>query len=477
MKIIILGAGQVGATLAENLVGEQNEITVIDSNADTLSNIQDRLDLQVVVGTASHPDILKQAGAEDADMLIAVTNSDETNMMACQVAYSLYKTPTKIARIRSEQYLNYQAQLFKNSDVPVDHLIAPEQLVTQAIRRLIDYPGALQVVEFAEGKVSLVAVKAYYGGLLVGHALSTLKEHMPNVETRVAAIYRRGRPIRPLGTTVIEADDEVFFIAATKHIRAVMSELQKLESSYKRIMIAGGGLIGAGLAKQLEKNHNVKLIERSAKQANYLSSVLNNTLVFNGDASDQELLSEEHIEQSDVFIAVTNDDEANIMSAMLAKRMGVQKTIVLIQRGAYVDLVQGGEIDIAVSPQQATISALLTHVRRGDIVNVYSLRRGAAEAIEVIAHGDEKTSKVIGRQIKQIKLPPGTTIGAIVRKAEPLVVHSNKMIESLGHKEEVIIAHSDTVIHPNDHVIMFLVDKKYVNDVEKLFQPSAFFFG
>jgi len=251
MKIIILGAGQVGGTLAENLVGEKNEITVIDSDPTILRALQDRLDLQVVEGVGSHPDILKKAGAEDADMLIAVTNSDESNMLACQVAYSLFKTPTKIARVRSEQYIIYQEQLYKEQNIPVDHIIAPEQLVTTAIKRLIDYPGALQVVEFAEGKASLVAVKAYYGGLLVGHALSTLKEHMPNVETRVAAIYRRGRPIRPLGTTVIEADDEVFFIAATKHIRAVMSELQKLESSYKRIMIAGGGLIGAGLAKRL----------------------------------------------------------------------------------------------------------------------------------------------------------------------------------------------------------------------------------
>ncbi|MEC9318466.1 MAG: Trk system potassium transporter TrkA, partial [Pseudomonadota bacterium] len=343
-------------------------------------------------GVGSHPDVLRKAGAEDADMLIAVTNSDESNMLACQVAYSLFKTPTKIARVRSEQYIIYQEQLYKQQDIPVDHIIAPEQLVTKAIKRLIDYPGALQVVEFAEGKASLVAVKAYYGGLLVGHALSALKDHMPNVETRVAAIYRRGRPIRPLGTTVIEADDEVFFIAATKHIRAVMSELQKLESSYKRIMIAGGGLIGAGLAKQLEHNHNVKLIEYSPERAKYLSANLDKTIVFSGDASDPELLSEENIEQVDAFIAVTNDDEANIMSAMLAKRMGAQKAMVLIQRSAYVDLVQGGEIDIAFSPQQATISALLTHVRRGDIVNVYSLRRGAAEAIEAIAHGDENTS-------------------------------------------------------------------------------------
>lgn len=458
MKIIIIGAGQVGGTLAENLVGEKNEITIIDSDQEILATLQDRLDLQVVCGFGSHPDVLKKAGAEDADMLIAVTNSDESNMMACQVAHSIFKTPTKIARVRSEQYIIYQDQLYQHNDIPVDHLIAPEQLVTAAMKRLIDYPGALQVVEFADGRASLVAVKAYYGGLLVGHALSALKEHMPNVETRVAAIYRRGRPIRPLGSTVIEADDEVFFIADTKHIRAVMSELQKLESTYRRIMIAGGGLIGAGLAKRLESKHNVKLIEYNVERATYLASVLDHTTVFQGDASDASLLSEEGVHQVDAFIAVTNDDEANIMSAMLAKRMGAAKAMVLIQRSAYVDLVQGGDIDIAFSPQQATISALLTHVRRGDIVNVYSLRRGAAEAIEAIAHGDSQTSKVVGKQISEIKLPPGTTIGAIVRE------------------DEVIIAHSDTQIMANDHVIMFLVDKKFISDLERLFQPSALFF-
>ncbi|ALQ06582.1 MULTISPECIES: Trk system potassium transporter TrkA [Pseudoalteromonas] len=457
MKIIILGAGQVGATLAENLVGEQNEITVVDIDGNRLRELQDKYDLQGVVGHSAHPDVLRQAGAEDADMVIAVTSSDEVNMVACQVAYSIFKTPTKIARIRSEQYLKYREKLFQNDDLPIDHYIAPEALVTKYIRRLIDYPGALQVLQFADGMLSLVAVKAYYGGLLVGYALSALKEHIPNVETRVAAIYRQGKAIKPLGTTVIEADDEVFFIAATKHIRAVMNELQKLERSYKKIMIAGGGNIGAGLARSLEKNHTVKLIERSKERAEQLSEMLDNTVVFCGDASDQELLSEEHIDQVDVFIAVTNDDEANIMSAMLAKRMGAQKTMVLIQRGAYVDLVQGGEIDIAISPQQATISALLTHVRRGDIVNVYSLRKGAAEAIEAVAHGDENTSKVVGRAIADIKLPAGTTIGAIVRN------------------DDVLIAHDDTIIMSGDHVIMFLIDKKHINVVEKLFQVSAIF--
>lgn len=457
MKIIILGAGQVGATLAENLAGEENEITIVDIDKDALQQLQDKYDLQVVCGHCSYPEILRQAGAEDADMLIAVTRSDEVNMMACQVAYSIFHTPTKIARIRSNEYLLYREQLFHNEDLPVDHYIAPEQLVTGYIRRLIEYPGALQVLEFAGGKVSLVAVKAYYGGLLVGYALSALKEHMPEIETRVAAIYRKGKAIKPLGTTVIEADDEVFFVADSKHIRIVMSELQKLESSYKRIMIVGGGNIGAGLAKILEKQYRVKLIEYSLERAEYLSQLLENTVVFTGDASDQELLAEEQIDQTDVFIAVTNDDEANIMSAMLAKKMGAKKTMVLIQRSAYVELVQDSAIDIAISPQQATISALLAHVRRADIENVYSLRRGAAEAIEVIAHGDGNTSKVVGRAIQDLKLPPRTTIGAIVRG------------------EEVIIAHDDTVIESEDHVILFLTDKKYIAEVERLFQVNAFF--
>lgn len=458
MKIIIIGAGQVGGTLAENLVGEQNEITLIDSNQDKLRALQDKMDLQVVTGHGSHPDVLQKAGAEDADMIIAVTSDDSTNMIACQVCYSLFHTTRKIARIRSEQILNYRDKLFHNKHIPVDHIIAPEQLVTRDIARLIDYPGALQVLEFADGKVSLVAVKAYYGGLLVGHALSTLKEHIPNIDTRVAAIYRNGKPIRPLGTTVIEADDEVFFIAASVHIRAVMNELQKLEPAYKRIMIVGGGNIGAGLASILESDHQVKLIERNPARASQLASELNNTLVFVGDSSDQELLMEERVDQFDVFIAVTNDDEANIMSSLLAKHLGVRKTMVLIQRNAYVDLVHGSNIDIAISPQHATISALLTHIRRGAIKNVYSLRGGAAEAIEIIAKGDESASKVVGREVKAIKLPPGTTIGAIVRG------------------NDVIIAHSNTVIREEDHVIIFLVNKRYITDVEKLFQVSAIYF-
>ncbi|SCZ64466.1 Trk system potassium transporter TrkA [Thiohalomonas denitrificans] len=456
MKIIILGAGQVGSSLANNLASEANDITVIDVDGKRLQGLQDRLDLRTVAGRGSHPEVLRRAGAEDADMIIAVTNSDETNMVACQVAYSLFHTPTKIARVRSQQYLQ-NPELFTPEAIPVDVLISPEQLVTNYVVQLIAHPGALQVLGFAEGKVQLVGVKAYYGGPLVGHELRTLRDHMPGVQTRVAAIYRRDRAIIPEGTTVIEADDEVFFIAASKDIRAVMSELRRLEKPVKRIMVAGGGNIGKRLAMALENKYQVKLIDHNMARTRDLSEALDKCIVLYGDAADEELLLEENIEETDVFCAMTNDDEANILASMLAKRLGARKVMALINRAAYVDLVESGDIDIAISPQQATIGSLLAHVRRGDVAMVHSLRRGAAEAIEAVAHGDRRSSKVVGRAIEEIRLPHGTTIGAIVRG------------------DEVVIAHHDTVIESEDHVILFVIDKRRIPDVEQLFQVGITF--
>ncbi|UAW98425.1 Trk system potassium transporter TrkA [Halopseudomonas nanhaiensis] len=457
MKIIILGAGQVGGSLAAELASEANDITVIDTDAVRLRELGDRLDIRTVIGRGSFPPVLRQAGADDADMLIAVTSSDETNMIACQVAYTLFRTPTKIARIRESAYLT-RGGLFHNEAVPIDVLISPEQAVTTYVKRLIETPGALQVLDFAEGKVQLVAVRAFYGGPLVGQELRFLRQHMPGVDTRVAAIFRKNRPILPQGDTVIEADDEVFFIAATPDIRSVMSELRRLEKNHKRVVIAGGGNIGERLAEALETRYQVKIIEMNKARADYLSQNLDRTVVLHGSASDRELLVEENIEEVDIFCAVTNDDEANIMSSMLAKRLGARKVMALINNPAYVDLVQGGEIDIAISPSQATIGTLLAHVRRGDIVNVYSLRRGAAEAIEAVAHGDARSSKVVGKAIRDIDLPPGTTIGAIVRN------------------EKVLIAHDSTVIESDDHVILFVIDKKHIRDVERLFQVGLTFF-
>ena len=458
MKIIILGAGQVGGTLAEHLASEANDITVVDTDGDRLRDLGDRLDIRTVQGRASLPNVLRQAGADDADMLVAVTNSDETNMVACQVAYTLFHTPTKIARVREAAYLTRGEELFDNDAIPVDVLISPEQVVTNYIKRLIEHPGALQVIDFAGGKAQLVAVKAYYGGPLIGQQLRQLREHMPNVDTRVAAIFRRDRPITPRGDTIIEADDEVFFIAAKANIRAVMSEMRRLDESYKRIVIAGGGQIGERLAEAIESRYQVKIIEMNAARCRYLSDTLDSTVVLQGSASDRDLMLEENIADADLFLALTNDDEANIMSSLLAKRLGAKKVMTIINNPAYVDLIQGGEIDIAISPQLATIGTLLAHVRRGDIVSVHSLRRGAAEAIEAIAHGDSKSSKVIGRSIGEIHLPPGTTIGAIIRD------------------EEVLIAHDATIINAGDHVILFLVNKKHIRDVEKLFHVGLSFF-
>ncbi len=456
MKIIILGAGQVGTSVANNLASEANDITVVDQNAALLRKLQDRLDLRTVQGNGAHPEVLLQAGAEDADMILAVTNSDETNMVACQIAYTLFHTPTKIARVRAQGFTNYP-KLFSTDALPVDVLISPEQLVTDYIMRLIEHPGALQVLDFAEGRVRLVAVRAYYGGPLVGKELHTLYKRMPDIEARVAAIYRQGHAIRPEGSTVIEAEDEVFFVAASENILAVMSELRKLEKPFKRLLFVGGGNIGRRLAKALEGSYQVKLIEHNQERSEKIAEELRKSIVLYGDGADEELLRDENIESIDVFCAVTNDDEANILSAMLAKRLGARKVMALINRASYVDLVESGTIDIAISPQQATIGSLLTHVRRGDVVNVHSLRRGAAEAIEAVAHGDKSSSKVVGRTIEKIDLPPGATIGAIVRG------------------EQVLMAHHDTMVEAEDHLILFLVDKKRVSEVEELFQVGVTF--
>ena len=457
MKILILGAGQVGSSAAYHLSREEaNEVTVVDMRPDVLRDLQDRLDIRTVVGHAAHPEVLERAGANDADIIVALTDSDETNMIACQIAYTLYHTPTKIARIRAAEYMSAK-KLFTQDAIPVDVRISPEQLVCEYVAQLILYPGALQVLDFANGRVRLVGARADADGLLVGQQISTLKEHIPNTEGRIAAIYRAGRSLVPDGDTIIQEGDEVFFIAARKDIRVFMSEMRKLEDPVRRVVIAGGGNIGVRLALKLEQTNQVKIIERDQKRARHISEQLNKAIVLVGDAADEELLLEENIDNVDVFCALTNAEEANILSAMLAKRLGAHKVMALINRPSYAELVESGTIDIAISPQQVTIGSLLAHVRRGDVVKVHSLRRGAAEAIEAVAHGSSEESKVVGKQIEDIDLPRGTAIVALVRG------------------EQVIIAHHDTVVETDDHVILFMTDRRKIEDLEKLFQVGVSF--
>jgi trk system potassium uptake protein TrkA len=457
VKIIILGAGQVGRTAAFHLSREEaNDVTVIDTNEEILRDLQDRLDIRPVNGTASRPRVLEAAGIASTDILVALTNSDEVNMLACQIAWTLYRTPKKIARVRSAGYTDRE-KLFGENGVAVDVWISPEQLVTEYVARLIRYPGALQVLDFADGRVRLVGIRALQGGPLVGQALRTLREHIPTADARVAAIYRAGKSIKPEGETVIEDGDEVFFLAARKDIRVVMKEMRREEAPARRVVIAGGGNIGFRLASELEDKNQVKLIERDHKRARKVSEQLNRTIVLHGDAADEELLLEENIDSTDVFAALTNSEEANILSAMLAKRLGAHKVMALINKPSYAELIESGSIDVAISPQMVTIGSLLAHVRRGDVVRVHSLRRGAAEALEVVVHGDADSSKVIGRRIEDIALPEGTTLGAVVRG------------------EDVIIAHHDTTVQPDDHLILFLTDRRHIDAVEKLFQGSASF--
>lgn len=456
MKILILGAGQVGSTVAESLVSEANDITIVDSDAEKLRQLRDRLDLRTLTGNAAHPSVLEQAGIADTDMLLAVTQSDEVNLVACKLAASLYNTPTRIARIRASDYLN-RPEVFSENNFCVDFSICPEQILTDYIVKLIEFPEALQVQHFSQGKASLVAVRAFEGGPLVDKPLNSLRFHMPNIETRVAAIFRQDGPIIPEGGTVIQDGDEIFFIAATDNIRSVLKEMRRMDKPCKRVMIVGGGNIGRRLARALEQNYQVKLIEHNKKACEALAGELPGTLVLNGDGTDEKLMQQEHISEMDVFCALTNDDENNIMSALLAKQGGAHKVIALINRGAYVDLLQGGKIDIVLSPVQVTIGSLLAYVRRGDVAAVHSLRRGAAEALEVVAHGDRQSSRVVGRRIDEINLPKGATIGAIVRG------------------ERVIMGHHDEMIEADDHVIVFVVNKKMVRKVEKLFQVGVGF--
>ncbi len=476
MKIVILGAGQVGASLAEALVSEENDITVVDANSERLAKLQDRLDLRTAVGNAAVPSSLRAAGADDADLVIAVTQSDQTNLVACKLAHSVFNVPTRIARLRSRDFLEDE-QLLATDNFAVDYAMCPEQVITEYIGRLIDFPEALQVLDFAGGRVSLVAVRAYEGGLLVGKPIKAMREHLPpDMDARIAAIFRRDQPVIPEGDTLVEAGDEVFLLAAAEHIRSVLRELRRMVTPVRHIMIAGGGNIGLRVAQMLEKRYEIRVIEGQKQRAEFIANELKTSLVLLGDATDEELLEQESIHEMDLFLALTNDDEDNIMAGSLAKRLGCKRVVALINRRAYAEMIEGGPIDIGISPAQVSIGSLLAYVRQGDVAQVHSLRRGAAEALELVAHGDRNTSKVVGRRIEEIDWPRGVTVAALVRNLDKaVVIGRNDDWTQVTRYGEVEIAHHDTVIQAEDHVIVFCTRKKLVKKVEKLFQVGFHF--
>jgi trk system potassium uptake protein TrkA len=463
MNIIILGAGRVGESVAESLSSEHNDITVIDQDPARLRLLEERLDLRGVVGNGIQPSVLDEAGARDADMLIACAAADESNLVVCKIAHDLFNVPTTVARLRSPEF-NEGDTLLGKSGFAVDHVICPEESVMKYIHQLIDYPEALQVLQFAQGRASLIVVRATGGSALVGHTIGEFRERLPDAQMRVVALYRLDAELPAVASTRILAGDEVFVLADSQQIREVIAGIHRLDKPVQRLMIAGGGRVGLRLARSLSGQCEVKLIERDQKRCEYLASQLpGRMLILQGDGADEDLLLEENVGEMDLFLSLTSDDEDNIMSAMLAKRLGARRVMALINRRAYADMMQGSTIDIAISPAQTVIGELLAHVRRGDVAAVHSLRRGAAEALEGVARGDVKTSRLVGRRVQEIKLPEGARIGVIVRGE--------------GRQGEVLMPHHDTLIETDDHIVIFIPHKRMVREVEKLFQVSATFFG
>ncbi|KDB53674.1 Trk system potassium uptake protein TrkA [Sphaerotilus natans subsp. natans DSM 6575] len=459
MNILIIGAGRVGTSVAEHLVSERNDITVIDTDPQRLRDLQERLDLRGVCGNAIQPSVLREAGAEDCDLLVACAPQDETNLTVCKVAHDLFNVTTSIARLRSPEFVEGAPLLAREGGFAVDHVICPEQSVTTYIRKLVEYPEALRVIEFAGGRVTLAGVRAGAGSRLVGHRLDEIPTLVPNLDMRVVGLFRRDQPLKADGSTRIEAGDEAFVLTRTAAVTEVLCALRERDRPVRRVLIAGGGKVGLRLARELRGRCEIRLIEFDRQRCEYLAAELGSeVLVLHGDATDEDLMTDANVGETDVFIALSSDDEDNILSGLLSKRLGARRAIVLINRRAYTELVQGTQIDVAISPQHAVIGELLAYVRRGDIEAVHSMRQGAAESLEIIARGDRRSSKVVSRRIEQIDLPEGVQIGAIVRG------------------DEVIMAHHDTVIQTDDHVIVFLPSKRQVRAVEKLFQVGATFF-
>ena len=454
-KIAVLGAGQVGSSLAKILTDDGNDITLIDTNLSVIEDLQEDNDIKTIHGNASSPSVLEQAEVNDCDILIATTASDEVNLVSCHLAKKMFNVPTVIARLRNSEFQvstsGFDLDLFS-----INSIISPSQLVTDFIKNIIEHPGAFQAYDFADGKLQVIGATVLKDGPLAGRKLSEFKKHLPNVDVKVIALYRDRKILPVNGTTVIETGDDLFFLATEENMR-FMSELSKNQSRIENIMIAGGGTVGMTLADKLSQKFSTKIVEKDLIRSKYLSESLEDTVVLNDDISDESLLDNEGIEEVDYFCSVTNDDQMNILSAKLAKDLGAKKSIAIINKLSYRKLVSK-EIDVVVSPEDVTIGSILASVRTSDVVKVHSLGFGEAELLEIIIHGDNKTSKVVGKKVSELELPSGCRIGAIYREGK------------------VILLNEDISIQSNDRLIIYLLHKKDFSKLAKLLQVSIGFF-
>ena len=450
MKIAILGAGRVGSSLARNLSNNNYEVSIVDESKSKIDLLQEKLDIGCVVGHAAHKDSFLKLGVDEDTIVIAVTSNDEVNIIACQIAKKQFNAKKTICRFRDTAYID-DLDIF--GEGIIDMPISPEYEVTSHLRELIAHPGASQIEEFADGKVKLVSVKAKKQGKLVGRELKNIKDDMTEIDAYVPMIYRKSKPFIPNGDTIIRDNDEVYFISDAESIDTIVDEFRQGEV-FSRIMIVGGGKIGYSLAKELENNYKVKLIDSDHEKCEKLSRNLDKTIVLNGSATDDGLLKSENIDSIDVFCALTNDDETNVMSSLLAKKLGAKKTMIILNNPSYLKLVPGF-IDTYIAPYRLTVSSVLQDLRESDVAQDVLLKMDSgAEAVEGIVHANEHTSHLFGSSIDMIPMPEGASIAAIVRHGQ------------------VIMPSKDVNLSLSDHLIVFLEDKNTLNEVERLFKEG-----
>ena len=458
MKVVVCGAGQVGYNIARYLASENNDVTVIDQRIELIQKVGDTLDVKALVGFASHPDMLEKAGAADADMVIAVTFADEVNMVACQVCHSMFNVPTKIARIRHQSYLNPMwSDLFTRDHMPIDVIISPEIEVARAVIRRLQVPGAIDMIPFADDKVRVVGVHCTNDCPVINTPLRQLTELFPDLNILVVGIIRGDRVIVPGGDEHMLPGDDVYFSTESSHMERALSAFGHDEKEARRIITVGGGNIGLFIAREFEEHHpgvNFTLIEIDPDRAEFVADQLSRGVVLQGDALDREILEEANVGAAETIVAVSNDDEVNILSSLMAKRFGARRAVTLINSLSYAPLVGSLGIDVVVSPRDVTVSTILQHVRRGRIRAVHSIREGLAELIEAEAL---ETSPLVGTPLRDLKLPKGIIVGAIVGA------------------DSVTIPRGDSVVRANDRVIIFAASGM-AKQVEKLFSVRLDFF-
>ncbi|PPR78508.1 MAG: Trk system potassium uptake protein TrkA [Alphaproteobacteria bacterium MarineAlpha2_Bin1] len=458
MKVIVCGAGQVGASIAKHLAGENNDVTVIDIDPELIRRVHETIDVQTIVGHASQPDILEKSGANDSEMIIAVTRQDEVNMVSCQVAHSIFNIPTKIARIRSQSYLSPQWQyLFSRDNMPIDVIISPEIEIARAVTNRLHVPGATDMISFADDLVKVISLKVEKNCPIIDTPLRQLTELFPDLLLRVFAILRNDEVITANADDQLLVDDEVFFAVESGQINRAMTAFGHEEKEARKLVIVGGGNIGLYLSSELIKesqNISLKLIEKDRKRAEFVAENLNNIVVINGDSLEKEILTEANVSNAESVIAVTNNDQVNILSSLLSKREGASRVMTLLNNSTYDSLMQSLGIDAVVNPRAITVSSILQHIRRGRIRAVHSIRDGSAEIIEAEAL---ETSPLIGKSLKELSLPNGIIFGAIVRD------------------KKVIIPRGETSIAIHDKVILF-AKRGMIKRVEKLFAVRLDFF-